>query len=191
MTSPTAAIAFLKSRGKHVLTFLGYSTAGYEDPVAMLEAAAGVLRDADPDRTLVNSGATPMGIGAVYPLAHRMGFETAGIVSRLARERGVAPSAGVDHVMFIDDDRWGGWDDERGALSPTSQAMVGASDEVVCIGGGRVARDELAAAREAGIPWRFIAADFDHDRSRTQALERGDPPPGDFRGAVHARFGLR
>ena len=57
--------AFFESANKHVLTFIGYSGAEYEDHEAMLAIARRVLDEFDPAETIVNIGATPAGIGAV------------------------------------------------------------------------------------------------------------------------------
>ena len=171
--------------GKTVLTFVGYSGAGYESPAAMLDIAAGVLAGFDPATTLVALGATPDGIGAVYELARRLGFETAGIVSTQARQTGAALSPFVDRVCFVEDERWGGVVPGTDRLSPTSQAMVDCSDVLVGIGGGEVARDELIAARRLGKVVRFFPADLDHRRCLESAARRGLEAPTDFRGAAH------
>ena len=174
------------AHGKTVLTFVGYSGAGYEHPSAMLALAERVLGDFEPATTLVAIGATPDGIGAVYELARRLGFETAGIVSTQARQTGAVLSAFVDRVWFVDDDRWGGLVPGTDRLSPTSQAAVDCSDVLVGIGGGEVARDELLAARRLGKSVKFFPADLDHQKARDQAQALGRPAPTDFRGAAHA-----
>jgi hypothetical protein len=99
---------FLRAHGKRVLTFVGYSASGYEDPAALLGSAAQVLALHAPERTWVNLGATAPGIGALYPLARQLGFGTLGIVSSLAREQHVLLSPAVDHVFFVADSHWGG-----------------------------------------------------------------------------------
>ena len=84
--SPGQAVAFIKSLGKTLLTFYGYSGLEYEDKRRMLLIARQVLSDYSPRDTLVNIGATSVGIGAIYPLAKKLGFTTAGIVSTRALE---------------------------------------------------------------------------------------------------------
>lgn len=185
-----AIAAFVKGRHMKVLTFAGYSGAGYERPAAMLAQAAHVLDGEDPARTLVNAGATAEGIGAVYELAKGRGYTTLGIVSTRARDEGVALSPCVDHVFFVKDATWGGRLPGRGArLSPVSAAIVANSAALVVIGGGDIARDEALAARRAGKPVTFIAADMNHDAARAKAKRRGLPEPGDFRGSAHAALG--
>lgn len=179
--------AFVRAQGRHVLTFTGFSGAGYEDTAAMLAQADRVLAHHDPARTLVNIGATAEGIGAVYALARRRGFPTMGIVSTRARDEGAALSPDVQRVFYVDDPTWGGLlPDGSGRLSPTSQAIVELSAELVAIGGGAVTRDEALAARRAGRPVRFIAADMAHAAAVEKARRAGQPVPADFRGEAHA-----
>jgi hypothetical protein len=55
-----------------VLTFLGYSAAEYENEnkAAMLEEATRILDEFDPRATIVNIGAPPEGMGAVYETSY-------------------------------------------------------------------------------------------------------------------------
>ena len=180
---------FFAEQGRRVLSFLGYSDSGYEDPAAMLDHAGRVLDGFETRSTLVNIGATPGGIGAVYELAQRRGFMTTGIVSTQAREMGVALSPFVEVVFFVADASWGGLVAGSAQLSPTSQAIVDHSDVIVAIGGGFAARDELDAALRAGKNARFIAAEMNHRVALAGAARKGLPPPSDFRGAAGERFG--
>ena len=180
--------AFVRAKGMKVLSFVGYSGAGYEDPAAMRAAAEHVLSRHDPATTLVNIGGTAAGIGAVYELARQRGFGTIGIVSTLARDGGEPLSPCVDHVFFVPDRHWGGRLPGSTRLSPTSAAIVAVSDEVVAIGGGEIARDELLGARQAGKPLSWFAADMDHRIARDKALAQGRSPPSDFGGAAAAAF---
>lgn len=182
--APSDLVRFFGDTGRRVLTFLGYSNAGYEDPEAMLERARQVLAICDPERTLVNAGATEAGIGAVYPLAKERGFLTTGIVSSRAKEEGVPLSPSVDRVFFVPDERWGGLIPGTDRLSPTSAAMVDVSDELVAIGGGGIARDEMLAAARAGKEVRFYPADLSHRHAIDSARQAGRPPPTDFSGAL-------
>jgi hypothetical protein len=144
-----SAVRAARSSGKRIVTFVGFSAGGYEDPEAVERAMRECLARFDPARAVVCAGATPDGVGAVYPLAHALGFETLGIVSSVAEKEGVAFSPHVDVVHVVKDDAWGGM--HGGRLSPTSTAMVQASDEIIAIGGGEIARAEAKAAREAGV----------------------------------------
>jgi hypothetical protein len=176
----------LKGTGKSVLTFVGYSGAGYEDPTALKREASRILDRHDPARTLINSGGTAEGIGAVYALAKGKGFETFGIVSTLARQEQVPLSPCVDTVFFVPDTTWGGVLPQGKGLSPTSTAMVRSSAALVGIGGGEIARDELLAARRAGKPVTFLPAEMNHQLAREKARRKGQPEPREFGGAAAA-----
>jgi hypothetical protein len=182
-----ASIAdFIQGEGKTVLTFAGYSGAGYEDADAMLARASSILEAQDPEKAMINIGATSAGIGAVYELAKKKGFTTMGIVSTLARDERVELSKCVDHVFYVRDDTWGGRAPGGDELSPTSAAIVALSSSFVAIGGGDVTRDEMVAARRAGKPVTFVPADLSHEIAREKARKKGEPEPGDFRGSAHA-----
>lgn len=182
--SPAEIRQFFSSKGWRVLTFLGYSGAGYQDADAMLRQADRVLGQLDVDKTIVNIGATAEGIGAVYEKAKERGFKTSGIVSSQARTEKVPLAACVDYVFYVPDRTWGGYDKEQRKLSPTSDAMVTASDEMIAIGGGDIARDELLEAQRRGKKVTFIPADMDHAVARKKAPQA--PEPRDFRGSADA-----
>lgn len=186
--TPEEIRAFFQQKKLRVLTFLGYSGAGYEDPAAMLKEAGRILDRYERDKTLVNLGATAAGIGAVYELAKRKGFVTTGIVSAKARDSQAELSPCVDFVFFVKDETWGGFVPGTHRLSPTSATMVENSDVMVAIGGGEVARDELIEARRLGKRVRFIPADLNHRIATEQAERKGQPIPTDFRGAAAGEF---
>ena len=182
-----ASIAeFIRSEHKTVLTFTGYSGAGYEELDVMLARASSILEAQEPEKVLINIGATAAGIGAVYELAKKTGFTTMGIVSTLARDERAELSNCVDHVFYVRDDTWGGRVPGSAELSPTSAAIVALSSSFVAIGGGDVTRDEMIAARNAGKPVTFIPADLSHETAREKARKKGEPEPTDFRGSAHA-----
>src|SRR5262245_24440349 len=97
MTSDEA-VAFVTGQGKTVLTFLGYSGRHYENEKDMLQIARGVLSDYSPKTTLVNIGATKVGVGAIYPLAKSIGFVTTGVVCTRALKYPEDISEAVDHI---------------------------------------------------------------------------------------------
>ena len=187
--TPAEIRVYFKDQHKTVLTLLGYSGADYEDKAALLARASEILDRADPKMTIVNIGATPDGIGAVYELAKKKGFPTSGIVSTQARDSKASLSTCVDVVFFVKDASWGGFLEGTERLSPTSSALVDVSDRLVGIGGGEVTRDELIAAKRAGKDVTFIPADMNHTIARERALKRGQAVPTDFRGAAGVAFG--
>jgi len=178
--------AFFERQNKKVLTFAGYSGAGYESEALMLEQAERILGEFDPARTIVNGGATAEGVGAVYQLAKGKGFLTTGIVSSQAKQYNAELSPYVDYVFYVEDATWGGFIEGSEELSPTSKAMVENSDIIVGIGGGEVARDEMIAARRLGKEVRFIPADMNHQEAIEKAKKNGLPVPTDFRGPAGA-----
>ena len=184
--SSASITSFVKQRGMRVLTFAGYSGAGYEDPESMRLHAARILRATSPHSVIVNVGGTAEGIGEVYELAKSQGFLTMGIVSTLARDERVPLSKCVDFVFFVRDSSWGGLDPTSNRLSPTSSAILENSSSFVAIGGGDIARDELMAAKRLGKPVTFIPADMNHQAARDKAAKRNEHMPKNFRGSAHA-----
>jgi hypothetical protein len=186
---PEEAVSFIRSRAKMVLTIYGYSGMGYEDEGGMLKTAREVLSQYRTEKTLVVSGATEVGIGAIYPLAKTMGFETAGIVTMEESEDPENISVFVDHVCFIKDSQHGGKLPNSNELSPTSRAMVDCSDVLVAIGGNDISRDELIEGKKQGKPIQYFPADLNHERAIRRAKNNGLPMPESFSGAVHDEFG--
>ncbi len=186
---PEEAAAFIKSLGKTTLTFYGYASMGYEDESELLCIARDVLSNYHPRDTLVIIGATEVGIGAVYPLAKSMGFETAGIVTTQVLEDPYVISSCVDHVCFIKDSQYGGTLPHSTELSPTSKAMVACSDILIAIGGNDISRDELLEGKRQGKQVYYFPAEMNHERSLRRAQRLNIPPPKSFLGSVHEVFG--
>ena len=180
--------SFFESQDKYVVTFIGYSGAEYEDKTAMLKEAENILDEFDSATTIVNIGATPEGIGAVYEVAKSKGFLTTGIVSTQAKAYNAELSPCVDYVFYVEDTTWGGFIEGGDQLSPTSVAMVENSDELIGIGGGEVGRDELMATRQLSKKVRFIPADMNHQKAIESARKKGLPEPTGFGGAAGAHF---
>lgn len=179
-----------KKRGKFVLTFVGFSGAGYERLDLVRKKVARVLAKHDPKKTILNIGVTPDGIGQAYGWAKKRGFATTGIVSTQARQYDTPVSPECDQAFFVEDDSWGGLTKDR-KLSPTSEAMVKVSDLMVAFGGGTIGCDEMSAMQELGKPILFRAADMNHAKAiaKAKAAGRPAPAPSDLRGPVHAKFG--
>lgn len=186
--TPEAIRTFFKAKKMRVLTFAGYSGAGYENNAVMLRQATQVLSRFDPKKTIVNIGATPDGIGAVYELAKQKSFLTTGIVSTQAKENKVPLSPFADVVFYVKDASWGGFLPGTKQLSPTSLAMIENSDVIVAIGGGEVAKDELSAAKRTRKRVEFYPADFNHRVASEKAQKKGQPVPTNFRGAASTLF---
>lgn len=189
--TPEAVIAFFLRQRKTVLSFYGFSGMGYEDEKGMLLIARKVMSRYSPETTLINSGATSVGIGAIYPLAKSMGFSTTGIVTHLALNHPEGISDAVDHICFVNDKRWGGNLPDSDELSPTSKAMVECSDILVGIGGGGISQAEMLAGRAQGKPIHFYPADMNHAVATRHAKRMGLPPPESFAGSARDVFGQK
>jgi hypothetical protein len=105
--SPDEICAFFVKTKMMVLTLLGYSRAGYEDMAAMLDQVDCLLDQTESSSTIVNIGATLVGIGAAYQIAKQKGFTTSGIVSTRAQKSRATLSPCVDMVFLVRDDAWG------------------------------------------------------------------------------------
>jgi len=188
---PEEAVSFIRMRGKTVLTFFGYSGMGYEDEEGMLQIVQNILSQYLPPKTLINIGATEVGVGKAYALAKALGFETSGIVSTQALEYPEDISTAVDHVCFIKDNQWGGLLPNSDELSPTSRAMVDCSDILVAIGGGDISRDELLEGKKQGKPVQYFSADMSHELVIKRAQRLGKSTPESFSGSCNEVFGIQ
>lgn len=186
--TPAEIQSFFAAKGKTVVTFVGYSGAGYQDQDAMLKIARDKLNDLDRQETIINIGGTPDGIGAVYELAKEMGFQTSGIVSTQGREYMKERPSNVDYLFFVNDPTWGGYVNGSSTLSPTSEAMVSVSKVMIGLGGGDVGRDELIEAHKRGLPVDFHPADMNHETALKKAAKAGKPAPTDFSGSANSGF---
>jgi len=182
------AKAFFAAQPKTVLTFVGFSGAGYEDPAALRSLVERILEAYPAESTLVNIGVTPDGIGKAYEWARDRGYETAGIVSSQALAYEASSSPFVDHAFFIEDAAWGGYVEGTRKLSPTSEAMVSVSDVMVAIGGGAVACDELTEMVKRNKPIWFYPAEMNRSKAVGKAKKRGLPEPTDFWGEADPVF---
>jgi len=183
-----SAVESVRGQGRaRIVTFTGFSGTGYEDEALLRDLILEELEAFSPADTLVCAGATPEGIGVVYTLALHKGFRTAGIVSSLARAQGAKYSNECEVVFEVEDKGWGG-KQENGRLAPTSQATVDASDVMIGIGGGAIARDELEEARARGKNVRFHRMDMNHALATQKAADSGHDAPSSFGGEAQALF---
>lgn len=188
-----AVIGDLKNRvgDREVITFVGYSGRGYENEEKMLAMAEKFLKTKDPKETVVNIGVTPEGIGAIYPLAKRLGFETFGIVSTQASKY-LGGVSNVDNPYLVEDKAWGGYADaSKKELTPTSKAMVAASNTMVAYGGGGVGLAELEQGVANGVKVKAYLFDENHKKSTAKALKSGKPAPKIFYLPAFKKFVIR
>lgn len=180
LSKSKCAIKSIKKDHKKIVTFVGYSGAGYELPDKMLEIASNELATLDPRKFIVNIGATPEGIGKIYKLAKEMNFKTIGVVSSKVRPY-IDSIKNVDQVYLIKDTSWGGVMCD-GKLSPTSSTIVNISDIVIGIGGGKIAYDELSYAKKIGVKVKFFRAEMNHNKAIAKANNRNINKPINFFG---------
>jgi len=182
---------FFHSRKKHVVSFAGFGELGYEDPTVLVRVVQEVLDPWRSQDVLVNSGTLLRvggedGIAEIYALAKARDVETSGIhpsvALRFADTHRVSPYA--DHVFFVDDPTWGGFVDRQAKPSPTLQVILDVSDELVVVGGGKHAADELTAFLRQGKRVRYFPAEMNH-RATREWCRRANVTITDFRGAAH------
>jgi hypothetical protein len=188
-------VAAVRDRGKRVVTFAGFGELGYQDEPSLLELCRMELGRYAPESTLVNTGTLITagfrpGIALAYGVARELGFETSGIHPSVALGGGDhSLSADVDRVYFVADDSWGGLLPD-GTPSPTLQALLAATDELIAIGGGEHTAQEIAAFLERDKRVRFHPAEMHHDTSRAWFSRRG-VSIRDFAGAAQRAWQSR
>jgi hypothetical protein len=175
-----------------VHSLFGYSGLGYEEPELLEEAVADDLRkNFDPSNTIIAIGATPYGIGRVYPIAKELGFMTLGIVASTALGRNEDAAEGVDEFIIVKDQGWGGFkyaQDANGLLSPTTRVFVGASDSVAAYGGGSITAVTLEEMRRRNKPISFRPFDMNHHDAAVQHAQKGATDKLDYSGPAHTKW---
>jgi hypothetical protein len=188
---------FFAGQAKRVLYFGGYGELGYEQSAIVGDIAARILGRWAPHQIIVLTGTLLRvgghdGIADVYRIARRLGIQTAGIHPSIAQDFAATHqvSPDCDDVFFVRDSSWGGSLGSR-AVSPTLRLHLSVSDELVVIGGGKHAADELRAFIERGRPVQYFPAEM----NRAAALEwsrRSGVELQDLRGAAwHAWSSLQ
>jgi hypothetical protein len=184
---------FFGGRGKHVIAFAGFGELGYQDPTIVDRVVRSVLAAWEPHQVLVTSGTLCRanghdGIAAVYAIAHGLGFGTAGIHPSVALSFAETHyvSAACEHVFWVEDSTWGGYIGGTD-LSPTLRAVLAVADELVVIGGGKHAADELEAFCSRGKRVRYFAAEMNHQFTNGWCARSGVRIT-DYRGAAHTAW---
>jgi hypothetical protein len=196
--APDSIRQFFTALGKQVVYFAGYGELGYQDEHCVRRVAEQVLANRDLSNVLVHGGTLLRerghdGIAAIYAIAKELGADTSGIHPSVARRfyttHRVSPNC--DHVFFVQDETWGGLLDGTDTPSPALQLHLDVSDEVVIIGGGKHAADELRAflggSREKQVQVQYFPAEMNHAITR-KWCERTGVEIHDLRGAAHAAW---
>ena len=190
VSDPRAIVRFIRGLGAHVIYVAGYGELGYEDPGLVERVVAEALAGRSPSETVLHTG-TLLRVGGEDGIAGAL---------RVARARGVVTtgvhpsvcvpfasthrvSAECDHVFFVEDGTWGGLT-VAGRTSPTLQVHLEVSDELLMVGGGRHAAQELRAFSEAGKQLRYVPARMNHAAARAWCARAGLEPL-DPRGEAH------
>jgi hypothetical protein len=181
--------AFFRDAGCHVIYFAGYGELGYSDPTIVPRTVRTVLRGRGAHDVIVHCGTLLRtggedGIADVYRIASQLGFATTGIHPSVAWEFATTHRVSVycDNVFFVWDAGWGGTSAD-GLPSDTLRAHLSISDEMVLVGGGRHAAQEMLAFHTAGKPIRYVPASMNPHAARGWCRRAGLPEL-DTRGAV-------
>lgn len=157
----------------------------------MRDIALAVLAEWSPAEVVVHSGTLlrvggHAGIAEVFTVARELGITTTGIHPTVAKDFGDTHRVSPDcsHVFFVEDATWGGMLAGSQELSPTLRVHLDVSDELVVIGGGKHAADELAAFASRGIRTRYFAAEMNHATTLDWSARAG-ADIRDLRGAAH------
>ncbi|MEZ5534234.1 MAG: hypothetical protein R3F02_01290 [Thiolinea sp.] len=153
-----------------------------------------LLEAKNPKSVIVNTGTLlrtqgEEGIAVVYKLALKMGIETSGVHPGVALScTGTHPPSPFEqHSFYVHDSSWGGFIEPYPTLSPTLKTMLAVSDELVVIGGGKHAADELEAFYRHGKKVSYFPAEMNHQS--VQAWNQvASEKVEDLRGAAFHRW---
>lgn len=193
LSSPREIRHFFAARGKQVVSFAGFGELGYQEDGIVERIVREVVGGRAPGELIVNCGTLLRaggqdGIARAYSVAKSLGIETTGIHPGVALDFAETHHVSPDEnsVFFVDDATWGGFLDE-GRVSPTLQVILDVSDELVVIGGGKHAADELRAFHQLGKKVSYFPADM-NERTTMEWCRRSGVEIGDRRGAAFAAW---
>ncbi len=170
---------FFDALDKHLICFAGYGELGYEEPGCVRTVCMEVLDPLDRNAVVVHCGTLLRegglnGIADVYQIARGMGFTTTGLFPSIAlnfhETHRVAPDC--EYPFFIEDTGWGGFREDR-TLSPTLTLHLYIAAELVVVGGGKYAAEELQAFDQAGKRVRYFPARMNASATRRWAQNGG------------------
>lgn len=175
-------------QSRRVHSLFGYSLLEYQDPELLEEVVAKDLAEINPDETAIAIGATPYGIGKLYPMVKDLGFYTLGIVSSTAVARGEECENGVDEIVIVKDVEWGGYrysQSEDGLLSPTTRVFAGASDSIAAYGGGSITAVTIREMIRRGKIVTYRPFEMNHEIADILQAQSGSEARPDYRGAAY------
>jgi hypothetical protein len=186
-----AAVRKTRSTAERIHSIFGYSALDYEDPDLLEQTVAQHLAAFDPSETAIAIGATPYGIGRVYPIAKELGFYTLGIVSSTAVGRNEESMDGVDEIIVVKDNEWGGYrygQAQSGLLSPTTRTFVGASDSIAAYGGGMITAVTIEEMVRREKPVTFTPFDMNHRIAQIMQAQAGREGDINYAGPASAKW---
>ncbi len=192
LSTADAVCRFIAGRRKAVIAFAGFGELGYEEERIVERIVPEVVRGRSPEQLIVACGTLLRaggqdGIARVYEVAKGMGIETVGIHPGIALDFAdthyVSPFQ--DHAFFVPDRSWGGFLDADRRLSPTLDVILRVSDELVVIGGGKHAADELLAFSDRDRAVQYFPASM-HTQTTLDWCRRDRVEIADMRGAAYA-----
>ncbi len=186
-----AAVRKARSFRPRVHSLFGYSALEYEDPELLEKSVEADLRAFNNEETAIAIGATPYGIGRLYPVIKDLGFYSLGIVASTAIGRNEECAEDVDSIVVIKDNGWGGFrysQQANGLLSPTTRVFLGASDSIAAYGGGDITAVTLEEAKRRGKPVSFKPFDMNHRIADMLRAQKGDTSPADYQGPAHLKW---
>ena len=182
---------FFESRDKHVISFAGFGELGYEEDGIVERIVGEVVAPWQPEQLIANCGTLLRvggedGIARVYRVARSLGIETTGIHPGIALEFAATHrvSPDEDTAFFVADATWGGLLADGRLPSPTLAMILEVSDELVVIGGGKHAADELRTFWQRGKPVRYFPAEMNR-RATREWCARAGVEITDLRGAAY------
>ncbi|MDB5184790.1 MAG: hypothetical protein JWN38_598 [Candidatus Saccharibacteria bacterium] len=176
--------------GMKIHSLFGYSALEYEQPDLLEQTILRDLEALDPAETAIAIGATPYGIGRMYPLVKALGFQTLGIVASKALGLSEECAEGVDKIVVVNDSNWGGYrysPETKGLLSPTTRVFLGASDSIAAYGGGHITAVTLQEAHRRQKSVSYTPFEMSHFIAKMLQQQSGNDAPINYYGpAVEA-----
>ena len=189
--TPNEVIQFFSLQNKDVFSFAGFGELGYEKKERVEKIILDILESIDPFQSIVNSGTLlrkegEEGIAMVYRLAKSKGFMTTGIHPSIALDfsetHPISPFC--DFSFYVEDDTWGGYLNDRFDPSPTLNVLLQVTHDMIVIGGGKHAADELSAFIKNQKKVRYFPAEMNQGAT-SEWCERARINPLDLKGAAH------
>ncbi len=180
----------MKNSGKKVVTILGNGEIPYAswdvDGYRPDSVVDGFVNQLDPEKYILVFNDTRQLRHAVK-MAELSGFQTVAILPSSQKEKAVEMAGDVGTVLFVKDSSEGGYVPGTTHLTPTSKAILGASDMIRAFGGDKKVGAEVLEAFKAGKDVRFTSLEQQRGATIKKASKQNRPPPkaDDFKGHAY------